>query len=57
MGSTSKPLPQLDLCHGTEAEPFLGLQAGSWSEQSEGFEPIGRETEIERPPCRSTSAE
>jgi hypothetical protein len=56
IASTSKPLPRLDLRDETAPEPVPGSRSRSWVERSEGFNPIGRETEVERPPCRSASA-
>jgi hypothetical protein len=57
IASPSKPLPRLDLCDSTTPEPLPGFQGDSWVDRSEKFNPIGRVTEIERPPCRSSSAE
>jgi hypothetical protein len=57
MASIPKSLPRLDLCDAPTPEPVPDHRAGSWSERSEEFHPIGRKTEVERPPCRSNSAE
>jgi hypothetical protein len=57
MASIPKSLPRLDLCDAPTPEPVPDHRAGSWSERSEEFHPIGRETKVERPPCRSNSAE
>jgi hypothetical protein len=54
--TSPEPDPYRDLSAGVSAELLLDQPAESVVSRSAGLNPIGRETEIERPPCRPAMA-
>ena len=46
------PPPHADILDGSTPEPFSGRRPRFRIERFDGLIPIGRKTEIERPPCR-----
>ncbi len=51
------PVPHPDICDGTPVDPLFDRHFVSRIEQPDELDPIGRVTEVERPPCRPSSAE
>jgi hypothetical protein len=51
IASMPGPPPRPDLREATTPEPVLGRRVDDWAGPSGALRPIGRETDVERPPC------
>ena len=50
--ATPTPDPRLGHLRGLPVDPIPDRRSAAWSSRSDGLDPIGRVTEVERPPCR-----